>query len=149
VHCAYVIEHLHNTRLFAQEAFRVLKPGGTAIIPTENLCSLLNLGAMALGYTPFTLAICCGWFIGNPLGLHYQESQPENVPIDDPAFSGVTGHVRVLSVPQAQELFDRVGFQSEVTSIGLLPIPNFLGRHLERLCYRRGHFLLIKARKPA
>src|SRR5438309_5164538 len=28
VHCAQVIEHLHNTRLFAQELLRVLKPGG-------------------------------------------------------------------------------------------------------------------------
>ena len=28
VHSAQVIEHLHNTRLFVNEAFRVLKPGG-------------------------------------------------------------------------------------------------------------------------
>jgi len=29
-----------------------------------------NLGAVLLGYTPFTLANCCGWILGNPLGLH-------------------------------------------------------------------------------
>jgi len=55
VHCAQVIEHLHNTRLFVEELKRVLKPGGTALVTSENLTSFLNLGAMALGYTPFTL----------------------------------------------------------------------------------------------
>jgi len=148
VHCAYLIEHLHNTRLFGCEIFRVLKPGGTAVITSENLCSFLNLGAMMLGYTPFTLINCCGWCIGNPYGLYYQQDFPEYVKIDDPAFAGVTGHIRALSVPQAQELFERIGFQTEALSIGLLPLPTWLGRPFERLCYRRGHFLMIKATKP-
>jgi SAM-dependent methyltransferase len=148
VHCAFLIEHLHHTRLFALEAFRVLKPGGTAVITSENLCSFLNLSAMALGYTPFTLVNCCGWNLGNPLGLHYKEESPDYVAIDDPAFSGVTGHVRALSVPQAKDLFDKVGFHTEARSIGLLPVPNWLGKLLEPICYRRGHFLLVRAKKP-
>src|SRR5262245_65316320 len=52
-----------------------------------------------------------GWYLGNPLGLHYQEHVPEGVPITDPAFAGVTGHVRALGVVQAQELFEKIGFQ--------------------------------------
>lgn len=148
VHCAFLIEHLHNTRLFAMESFRVLKPGGVAVITSENLCSFLNLGAMVLGYTPFTLINCCGWNLGNPFGLHYQEDFPEYVSIDNPAFSGVSGHIRALSVPQAKELFERTGFKAEASSIGLLPLPEPLGRPLESLCYRRGHFLKIKATKP-
>jgi len=147
VHCAQVIEHLHNTRLFVQECLRVVKPGGSAFITSENLTSFLNLGAMALGYTPFTLMRCCGWFLGNPLGLHYGEHVEEGVPITDPAFAGVTGHVRALGVTQAQELFERVGFKAEVTSIGLMPLPDWLGRRLEGLMPRRGHLLLIEARK--
>jgi SAM-dependent methyltransferase len=150
VHCAQVIEHLHNTRLFAAEALRVLKPGGTALITSENLTSFLNLGAMALGYTPFTLIRCCGWYLGNPLGLHYQEHVEEGVPIDDPAFAGVTGHVRALGVLQAQELFEKIGFaEVAVSSLGLMPLPDWIGRHLERLLHRRGHLLLIHAQKPA
>jgi len=149
VHCAQVIEHLHNTRLFIQEMFRVLKPGGTALVTSENLTSFLNLGAMALGYTPFTLMRVCGWFTGNPLGLHYGEETEEHVPITDPSFAGVTGHIRALSVLQAKELFERVGFETESCSLGLLPIPDVLGRHLERGMPRRGHFLLVRARKPA
>lgn len=149
VHCSQVIEHLHNTRLFVSEIRRVLKPGGTALVTSENLTSFLNLGAMALGYTPFTLMRMCGWYLGNPLGLHYQEHVEEGVPITDPAFAGVTGHIRALGVLQAKELFDRLEFPAEVSSIGLMPLPNFIGKPLEPLMYRRGHLLLIKARKPA
>ncbi len=148
VHCSQVIEHLHNTRLFAQEILRVLKPGGTTVITSENLTSFLNLGAIALGYTPFTLMRCCGWYLGNPLGLHYQEHVPEGVPITDPAFAGVTGHVRALGVLQAQELFEKVGFSPRVHSIGLMPLPDWLGRRLESVFSRRGHLLLIEAQKP-
>ena len=148
VHCAQVIEHLHNTRLFVQEMRRVLKPGGTALVTSENLTSFLNLGAMAMGYTPFTLMRMCGWYLGNPLGLHYQEHVEEGVSITDPAFAGVTGHIRALSVLQAKELFERMEFPAEVSSIGLMPLPNFIGKPLEPLMHRRGHLLLIKAKKP-
>jgi SAM-dependent methyltransferase len=148
VHCAYLIEHLHNTRLFAMETFRVLKPGGTAVITSENLCSFLNLGAMILGYTPFTIANCCGWNVGNPFGLYADKEGTQWVPIDDPTFSGVTGHVRALSVPQGKEIFDRVGFVTESLSIGLLPLTDGISQALEGMFPRRGHFLMIKAVKP-
>jgi len=147
IHCSQVIEHLHNTRLFVEEIKRVLKPGGTALVTSENLTSLLNLGAMMLGYTPFTLMRVCGWYLGNPLGLHYQEHVEEGVPITDPAFAGVTGHIRALSVLQAQELFARVGLPAEVRSIGLMPLPDAPGQLLEPFFPRRGHLLLIKATK--
>jgi len=148
VHCAQVIEHLHNTRLFVQEAKRVLKPGGTALVTSENLTSFLNTGAMLLGYTPFTLMRCCGWYLGNPLGLHYQEHVEEGLPITDPAFAGVTGHIRALSVLQAKELFERLDFPAQVSSIGLMPLPDWLGQKLEPMMPRRGHLLLIEAKKP-
>src|SRR5438105_1979276 len=148
VHCAQVIEHLHNTRLFAQEILRVLKPGGTALITSENLTSFLNLGAMAMGYTPFTLMRCCGWYLGNPLGLHYGEQVEEGVPITDPAFAGVTGHVRALAVLQPQELFERVGFNDvHAWSMVLMPLPDSDTRAQGKAMYRRGHLLLIEAQK--
>jgi len=148
VHSMQVIEHLHNTRMFAQEAFRVLKPGGTALIGSENLTSFLNTSAMLLAYTPFSLIRVCGWYLGNPLGLHYKEEVEEYVDIDNPAFAGVTGHIRVLSVMQAEELFRRIGFETKVSSIGLMPIPDSIGQFLERWIKRRGHYLLIEGRKP-
>lgn len=143
-----VIEHLHNCRLFATETFRVLKPGGTAIITSENLCSLLNWFAITLGYTPFSLMQTCGRYLGNPLGLHYNETLAEPLPLDHPAFSGVSGHVRVLTVRQAKELFQLVGFEAEVRSISILPLPDALSKQLEGFIKHRGHYLMIRARKP-
>jgi SAM-dependent methyltransferase len=148
VFSSQVIEHLHNTRLFVEEAYRVLKPGGTAIVASENLCSLLNWFALSLGYTPFSLMQVCGRFLGNPLGLHYDKPIPEPVPIDHPAFAGISGHIRVLTVRQAKELFTRAGFQTEARSISILPLPDGLSQALEGMIQHRGHFLLIKARKP-
>ncbi len=147
VYSSQVIEHLHNTRLFVEEAYRVLKPGGTAIITSENLCSLLNWFAMSLGYTPFSLMQVCGRYLGNPLGLHYQEPLAEPVPIDHPAFAGISGHIRVLTVRQAKELFTQAGFETEARSISILPLPDVLSRMLEGIIHHRGHYLLIKARK--
>jgi len=143
-----VIEHLHNCRLFAAEAFRVLKPGGTAIIATENLCSLLNWLALTLGYTPFSLMQTCGRYLGNPLGLHYNETLSEPLPLDHPAFSGVSGHVRVLTVRQARELFQLVGFEAEARSISILPLPDGVSQLLEGVIKNRGHYLMLQARKP-
>ena len=149
VHSSQVIEHLHNTRLFVIEILRVLKPGGHALVTSENLTSFLNLGAMMLGYTPFTLMRVCGWYLGNPLGLHYKEHVEEGVPMDDPAYAGVTGHIRALSVLQAKELFELAGFEAvESFSMGLMPLPCWLGKRLEAVMPRRGHFLLVQARKP-
>jgi len=152
VHSSQVIEHVHNTRQFLTEIYRVLVPGGHAVMTSENLCSLMNLAALAMGYTPFSLQGVCGWYLGNPLGLHAQQ----DIPIDfgelspaAPEFSGVSGHVRVLSVSQARALLEKVGFvEVEVRSIGLMPLPRWLGYPLERLMPRRGHFLLMHARKP-
>jgi len=149
VFSSQVIEHLHNTRLFVEETYRVLKPGGTAIIMSENLCSLLNWFAMSLGFTPFSLMQVCGKYYGNPLGLHYGESLVEHLPIDHPAFAGVTGHVRVLTVRQAQEIFTQAGFETEARSISILPFPDSLSRALEGMVKHRGHYLLVRARKPS
>lgn len=143
-----VIEHLHNTRLFVEETFRVLKPGGTAIMTSENLCSLLNCLALAMGYTPFSLMQICGRYLGNPLGLHYHEPIIEPLPLDHPAFAGVSGHVRVLTVRQARELFALTGFEVTARSISILPLPDNISRRLEGLVQNRGHYLLIRARKP-
>lgn len=148
VFSSQVIEHLHNTRLFAEEIYRILKPGGTAIITSENLCSMLNCIALNLGYTPFSLMQVCGRYLGNPLGLHYNEPIAEPLPIDHPAFAGVSGHIRVLTVRQAKELFTLAGFETEARSISILPLPDSLSRALEGMIQNRGHYLLIRARKP-
>jgi len=148
VFSSQVIEHLHNTRLFVEEIYRVLKPGGVAIVASENLCSLLNCFALCLGYTPFSLMQVCGRYLGNPLGLHYGETHSEALPIDHPAFAGVSGHIRVLTVRQAKEIFALAGFEVDAWSISILPLPDIFSRVLETFIRNRGHYLIVYARKP-
>lgn len=153
VFSSQVIEHVHNTLLFVKESYRVLKPGGTVIIMSENLCSSLNTFALMMGYTPFSLMQTCGHYLGNPLGLHVNQSSTpafENpLNLADPAYSGMTGHVRVLTVRQAREIFSLCKFRvTEARSIGILPMPDWASRQLEKVMLHRGHFLLLRAEKP-
>jgi SAM-dependent methyltransferase len=148
VFSSQVIEHLHNIRLFVEEAYRVLKPGGVAIVASENLCSLLNCMALCMGYTPFSLMQTCGQYLGNPLGLHYHEALPEPLPIDHPAFAGVSGHIRVLTVRQAREVFALAGFEANAWSVSILPLPDGFSRLLEKFIHNRGHYLIVRAVKP-
>lgn len=152
VHSSQVIEHVHNTRLFVTEAYRVLAPGGLFVATSENLTSWLNTFASILGYTPFSLQQTCGWYLGNPMGLHDGEDIAINLSamrLEDPAFSGVSGHVRVLGFRQAGELLRKVGFDKvTVRTLGLMPIPGWMGRRLEGVFRGRGHWLLLSAEKP-
>ncbi len=43
-----ILEHLENPRLFLRELWRVLRPGGTAIVSTPNLTSLLSRAIFAI-----------------------------------------------------------------------------------------------------
>jgi len=56
--------------------------------------------------------------------------------------------VRVLTVRQARELFQLVGFETEARSISILPLPDGLSQLLEGVIKNRGHYLMIRARKP-
>jgi len=71
-----VIGHLFFPVKFMREIYRVLKPGGYAIISTENLASWDNIFALILGFTPFSQSFDSGLVkIGNPLSLHNKEQQ--------------------------------------------------------------------------
>ncbi len=148
VHCSQVIEHTHNTRHFIKELWRVAKPGARVVVTSENLTSLLNTAAMAMGYTPFSLMRCCGKYFGNPFGLHYGEEVPSGMSVRDPAYSGCTGHNRVLGALQAEEMFKEAGFSSVVVgTVGLVLVPDCVSQIVEPFAKRRGHLLLIDAVK--
>lgn len=137
---------IHSTQVI----LRILEPGGKPILTSENLTSFLNLSAMGMGYTPFSLQNTCGWYVGNPFGLHDNEDALASEGIlnemSSPHFSGMTGHIRVLSAYQAQQI---IGFSDiEVRSVGLMPLPEFLGVPLEKYMPRRGHWLMMKGSKP-
>lgn len=119
-----VIEHLYDTDLFLTEAFRVLRPGGVVVTSTENLASWHNVGALLLGWQPFSLTnVSIVGAIGNPLGL----SMGENT---SGAPDAVTWqHRRVFAARGLVDLHQAHGFASlELLGAGYYPLPRRFGR---------------------
>ncbi|OGK20792.1 hypothetical protein A3C98_02630 [Candidatus Roizmanbacteria bacterium RIFCSPHIGHO2_02_FULL_37_15] len=134
VHSNQVIEHLVNTDNFVSEIYRILKPGGYAIVSTENLSSWHNIIALILGWQAFSQHISKLYHIGNPFSPHYEKKLK----------SGWTHNI-IFTYFGLQKLFIKYGFiVEELKGAGYYPLPNFIAR----LDPRHAHFITIKARKP-
>lgn len=137
IHANQVIEHLRDTDNFIKEIWRTLKPGGYAVICTENLSSWHNIFSLLFGWQPFSLSNVCEkrFQIGNPLALHYEET---------PSNPQSWQHNRVFAYRGLKELFVVHGFVIEYTEgSGYYPLPSRLGR----LDPRHAAFLTFKIRK--
>lgn len=102
--CEQVIEHLHNTRWFLNELRRILRLGGRLILTTENLLSIPNMCAMLIGMAPFSLQNLDGFYCGGWKKGSTVRDLDWDIPLNHPAHSGVTGHVRVMTTRQLAEL---------------------------------------------
>lgn len=131
-----VIEHVIDTDHFLSETFRVLRPGGTAIISTENMASWHNIAALILGWQPFSITNVSNRraSIGNPLSnLRHAES-----------LEAGWQHVRVFARRGLIELLSAHGFTDITTSgSGYYPLPARVG-HWDS---RHAAFTTIAARK--
>jgi SAM-dependent methyltransferase len=139
VHANQVIEHVTRLDHFVQETRRVLRPGGRAVICTENLGSWHNVAALALGYQPFSLTnISARRRIGNPLALHAGEPVPRES----------WQHVHVLSLAALRDIFAAHGFTVKAGwGAGYHP---FRGRLASRLAKRdpgHAHFIGVVAER--
>lgn len=139
------IEHVHNTRLYVEECYRCLKPGGQLLVLTENLASWINIGALLFGWQPFSTTYMNGWSLGNPLIWHADE--PKDTDFIDrwhiTGVSGTVGHIRVLTYRGLRDLMVRAGFQRvTMRSKGYLPLWGPLSDALCELDRRHGHFLV-------
>jgi SAM-dependent methyltransferase len=132
-----VIEHLAEADNFVREIFRVLRPGGYAVVSTENLASWHNIASLLVGWEPFSLANVSdsGGGLGNPLAVHRGE------PFEWKSWE----HVRVYAFRGLAELFSSHGFAVEaVCGAGYFPLPARVGRWDRR----HAAFLTVKARRP-
>lgn len=127
-----VIEHLYDTDTFLSEALRITRPGGTFILSTENAASWCNVGALILGWQPFSLTNVTtkAGGIGNPFALHGGET---GLPFP-------MQHHRLFTVKAVTELLRlHGGVNVECKGAGYYPLPSGLGRvdpvHAHFICF--------------
>lgn len=138
VHANQVIEHVPDLDLFASEMFRVLRPGGYAVVSTENGSSWHNIAAAVLGWQIFSLtnlsATRLG--IGNPFAIQRGNA------LGHASWT----HKTIFNYRGLSEFLSAHGFETPTTwGAGYHPFPAAWGRW----DVRHSHFLTIKARKPA
>ena len=131
-----VIEHLYDTERFVSEGVRLLKPGGTFVVSTENPASWHNIAALAIGWQPFSLANVsrrkAG--IGNPLSLGVSES----------GFAFPMQHHRLFTPRALRELLVLEGLtEIRCRGAGYYPLPARLGS----LDVNHAAFITVSGRK--
>ena len=106
------------------------------LVCTENLPSWHNVGALLLGYQPFSLTnLSTTGSIGNPFALH-EESHHEP-----------WQHIHVVALDALRDLFARYGLQEEkVFAAGYYPAWGALGSRLADLDPRHAHIIGLTAR---
>lgn len=137
VHTNQVIEHVPNVDHFLQEIFRVLRPGGSLVLSTENGSSWHNVFAAAMGWQIFSLtnlsSLRSG--VGNPLAVHRGTTQ----------FTSTWTHKVIFNYLGLVEFLQIHGFRNLVVrGAGYYPFPAILGKWDAR----HGHFLAVRAEKP-
>ena len=132
-----VIEHLSDTDNFLEEIYRVLKPGGYAIISTENASAWENIFASIMGWQIFSFTNFsvkrCG--VGNPLAI--------NKDIVPPLKSW--NHMKIFNFYGLKEIFELYNFEiAAIRGAGYFPFPAFIG-NIDKI---HAHFITFKIRKP-
>jgi SAM-dependent methyltransferase len=133
-----VIEHLGDTDMFVAEILRVLRPGGLAVVSTENLASWHNIAALLGGFAPFSAINYSNriYPLGNPISIH----QGESMTLHD----GMV-HRRIFTTTSLRALFAGHGFDVRgLWGSGYYPLPAAVGR----IDPRHAHFITIAATKP-
>jgi SAM-dependent methyltransferase len=138
VHANQVIEHVRHSDAFLREVRRVLKPGGLALISTNNLSSWHNVGALVLGYQPMPAHVSDELIVGNPLdprrGWEHEDGR---------------AHLRLFTARALMELCDVHGLERvAVRTAGYYPLPPRLGRIAARVDRVHGAFLVALVRRP-
>ncbi len=129
-----VIEHLRDTDGFMIELRRVLKPGGIAVISTNNLASWHNIVALMLGAQPFPADVSSNSAIGKLFGLF---------PGDAGGYGSWT-HLRIFSFRALREMLEYHQFAvREIRGVGYYPLPTRLARPVAKRAPRHAAYLTV------
>lgn len=134
-----VIEHLYDIDRFVFEIYRVLKPGGYAIIGTVNIASWHNIACLIVGWQPFDYVniIKKRWRIGNRFKLHQSDNK-----------YGTNVHVKPFTISALKEIFTIYNFEvEEVVASGYYPLIHPLYKIFQSLDSKHSAFIGLKIRK--
>ena len=138
VHSNQVIEHLQRTDHFMREVHRVLRPGGHAVISTNNLSSWHNIVSLVLGWQPAPCHVSDEIVVGNP--VNYQEGG-EHIPCQ--------AHLRIFTHGSLAGLGEHHGLRCELQrGSGYYPLPPTLATPLARIDRRHAAFLIHRFVRP-
>lgn len=133
-----VIEHLFDTDRFVAEIYRILKPGGYAVISTENLSSWHNIFSLMLGRPAFSQHVSAKRHVGNPLSLLKGKTLPRGF-----------AHVKIFTLSGLKVLLELYGFAVERSlGAGYYPLPGFLANLAAGASPGHSPFIAVKVRKP-
>jgi SAM-dependent methyltransferase len=138
VHSNQVIEHLYSTDTFLRETRRVLKPGGVAVLSTNNMASWHNVVSLVMGLQPPPMHVSSEVIAGNPLdplsGTHHPTAGDS--------------HLRLFSFTGLRDLLEYHRFRvGTLISVGYYPLPPAAARIATRLDRWHGAFLVAKLSK--
>ena len=133
VHSNQVIEHLRSTDHFMREIRRVLRPGGYAVVSTNNLASLHNLVSLVAGWQPPPCHVSDEVVgLGNPLNAYG----------GSPGAAGQM-HLRIFTGRALSELGELHGLRLELArTAGFYPLPPRAAELATRVAPRWGAFLV-------
>ena len=148
-----VLEHLVETQRFISEIYRVLKPGGYAIINTPNLASWHNIAALLVGLQPFSGPNIDSMTESDvPLirrmhrRSHHLPEEPEHLVIPEPERHR---HLVVVAFRSIQKALVRAGFVIEAAlGFGYYPLPPSIAKIMSRLDPAHAQHMVLKVRKP-
>ncbi len=140
-----VIEHILDVDLFVEEIRRVLKQGGIFVVSTENLASLHNIAALALGLQPST-----GPWISNRFSLGFHPLYDEHIKEyeEKPYLGEMNGHTRVMAYRTFKQLFEAYGFKVvDEKAVGYYPFPSFIADLFSRIDPWHSVDVILKVKK--
>ena len=143
VHSNQVIEHLHSTDTFLRETHRVLKPGGMAVLSTNNMASWHNVASLIMGLQPPPMHVSSEVIAGNPLDPLSGTRHP----------TAGDSHLRLFSFRGLRDLLEYHRFRlKSLVSVGYYPLSPAAAKVATRVDRWHGAFLvatLTKADTPA
>jgi len=148
-----VLEHLVETSSFVREIYRVLRPGGYAVVSTPNLASWHNLFALLLGFQPFS-GPHLAHFSQTDLPLIQKMRRQTCQALVDRGWGETEGdstmyrHIVVGTYRSLRRLFVAQGFIIErVVGVGYYPLPPILEKVMTKLDPIHASHLVLKVRK--